>query len=77
MYEKNYQQLGYAIALQAAKDYVSTKSKTSHTAILRCLRHDNIALITSGVSPILADKLEKELKQIKRRIIQMRKEIHE
>lgn len=74
MYEKNYQQLGYAITLQAAKDYLSTRSQSTKNEILRYLRSERATLISSGLSPLLAEKLENEPEQVESRIFQFYRE---
>ena len=73
MYTNNYKQLGYAIVLQAAKDYLSTRDQSTKNKILRELRNNYMILISGGVSPILADKLQSEPKQVRSRIRQFYK----
>ena len=53
----NYQQLGYAIALQAAKDFFEASEK-GKAKIIKDLRTPRMQLFSNDLSLILAEKLE-------------------
>jgi hypothetical protein len=55
---ENYRQLGYAVALKAAKDFFKTASKKKKEEILKDLKSSWMDFITNGISVILAEKLE-------------------
>lgn len=69
---KNYKQLGYAIALQAAKDYEKDNPK-ERQRIIRELRGEYMDFITNGLSILLADALLRDSSGICRRIENMNK----
>ena len=71
----NYKQLGYAIALQAAKDYASMDgvetSPARRRVIIKDLRSDYMDLITGGLASLLADALKRDYKTVVARIKSM------
>ena len=74
----NYQQLGYAIAIQAAKDYQSIDGVETSPAkrrdIIKDLRSPYMELITNGLSIMLADALRRDYKVVVARIKNMERE---
>lgn len=62
---ENYKQLGYAVALQAAKDYKKASPKMRQR-IIRELRGGYMDFITNGLSILLADALLQDLSICKR-----------
>ena len=74
----NYQQLGYAIAIQAAKDYQSIEgvetSPAKRREIIKDLRSPYMELITNGLSIMLADALRCDYKVVVARIKNMERE---
>ena len=71
---KNYEQLGYAIAYQATKDFFRTKSEKTKAKILKDLKSPYMDLLTNGLSAILAEKLETNPDEVKARIKRQEKE---
>lgn len=55
---ENYRQLGFAVALQAAKDFFKTGSKKKRMGILEDLKSSWMDFITDGLSVKLAEKIE-------------------
>lgn len=74
----NYKQLGYAIALQAAKDYQSIEdvetSPAQRREIIKDLRSPYMELVTNGLSIMLADALRRDYKVVVARIKNMERE---
>lgn len=66
----NYKQLGYAVAVQAAKDYKNA-SKERRDVIIKDLRSDYMDFITGGLSIPLADALINDHKAVIKRITNM------
>jgi hypothetical protein len=64
----NYKQLGYAIALQAIRDFFKTNSERSKAKIIKDLKSPYMDLLTNGLSIILAEKLETNPAEIEARI---------
>jgi hypothetical protein len=66
MYQ-NYRQLGFAIANQAVRDYFSVGDVNKKKAILKDLRSEWMMLITDGTGEHIAEQLEHNPKEIKKR----------
>ena len=62
-----YKELGYAVAHQAVKDYFVV-NKDMKKKILKDLRSDWMYFITNGMSRTIAEKLEKNPREILRRL---------
>lgn len=72
----NYRQLGYAIAIQALRDYFNAPTK-KRQIILRELKSTWMDFITNGLSVILAEKLEKNPKEVYRNFKKIEEEEEE
>jgi hypothetical protein len=74
----NYKELGYAIAIQAAKDCEKIDGKETspqkRSAIIKSLRSEYMNFITGGMASMLADALRKDWKAVVRRIKNMEEE---
>ena len=64
---ENYRQLGYDIAYQGAKDFFEASEK-GKKKILKELRHPQNQFFSNGLSALLAEKLETEPEEVKKRI---------
>lgn len=63
--EHNYRQLGASITYQAIRDFITAEYEPKKQAvIIKQLRSPWMDLISNGLSPILADKLETNPKEI-------------
>ena len=63
--EHNYRQLGASITYQAIRDYIAAEHEPKkQTVIIKQLRSPWMDLISNGLAPILADKLETNPKEI-------------
>lgn len=62
-----YKQLGFAIVLQAVKDYFAFP-EASKRVIIKDLKSDYLNFITNGTAKVVAEKLLKEPKAIKERL---------
>ena len=71
----NYRQLGFAIALQAAKDCEKIDGKKTtpqkRAAIIKQLRSEYMDTITEGLASQLADELQKDYMAVVTRIKNM------
>ena len=65
---ENYRQLGFAVTLKAAKDYVKTGSKKRREEIIKDLRSPWMQYISDGLSIKLADRLETNPKEVKKNL---------
>lgn len=63
---KNYQQLGYAVAVQAIKDFFEGTDKQKK-AIIKQLRSPWMNFITNELAWRLAEELETNPKEVRRR----------
>ena len=63
---ENYQQLGYAVAVQAIRDFFNG-SKKNKDAVIKDLKSPWMDLLTNGLSLHLAKELETNPKQVLRR----------
>lgn len=54
----NYQELGYSIAIQAAKDYLHSNSPNEKRRIIKDLKSEWMKFITNDISVLLAEKLK-------------------
>ena len=69
---ENYRQLGFAIGLQAAKDFFEETEK-GQERILKDLRSPRMRLFTDDLSVILAEKLETRPEEVKKHLEETRK----
>ena len=67
----NYKELGYAIALQAIKDFFHTSLERGRAEIIKDLRAPHMRLFTNELSAMLADKLETDPESVKEAIKRM------
>ena len=65
--EQNYRNLCFAIANQAVRDYFST-TDAQKKAILKDLRGDWMQFLTDGTSEHMAEQIERNPKEIKKRM---------
>ena len=76
---ENLRTLGVAMVRQAMKDYFGINcaypSKTQKRAILKELRSDWDDFLTDGLSVMVADQLEKNPKEIKKRFMNAEEEL--
>lgn len=63
---KNYQQLGYAAVIQALKDFFAGTDKQKQ-AIIKQLKSPWLNFISNNLAWRLAEELEKNPKEVKRR----------
>ena len=69
---ENYKQLGYAIALQAIKDYFDTVSDASKAKIIKDLRSPYMQSINDCLSVIAAEKLETNPEEVRKNMEETR-----
>lgn len=62
----NYKQLGYAVAIQALKDYFNA-TPVGKNVIIKQLKGKWMNLLTDNLAWRLAEELEKNPKEVKRR----------
>lgn len=69
MNDQNIKNLAAAIIMQAVKDYFNAEGvPAKQQAVLKDLRSAYMDFITSGMSPVVADHLEKHPDEIRARI---------
>ena len=65
----NYRQLGASITLQAIRDFIEARHEPKkQAAIIKQLRSPYMELISDGLSPMLAEKLETRPREVCNRV---------
>lgn len=72
---KVYTNLGYAIAVQAVRDFIKEESDEEKQEIIKDLRSEWMEWLTDGMSIQLADKLESDAEGAKCRFKEMEEEL--
>ena len=66
--DEAYNQLGYAILMQAVKDFLNASSDENKNAVLKDLRGEWLNALTDGTAKIVAERLLVDAEGIKERI---------
>jgi hypothetical protein len=66
--DEAYHQLGYAIVMQAVKDYLKASDDENKNAVLKDLRGEWLNSLTDGTARIVAERLLIDAEGIKERI---------
>lgn len=72
--DEAYRQLGYAIVMQAVKDYLKASDDENKNAVLKDLQGEWLNSLTDGTARIVAERLLVDAEGIKERIFKAESE---